>query len=62
MTFNQEQNDKKDKPCIDPGKSQIKWTREKGMGYMTETANIKQKVAGSGSQWAGEAAGKVAAD
>ena len=28
---------------------------------MTETANIKQKVAGRGGQWAGEAAGKVVA-
>ena len=28
---------------------------------MMETANIKQKVAGRGGQWAGEAAGKVAA-
>ena len=62
MTFNQEQNDKKDQPCIDLGKSQIKWTREKGMGYMMETANNKQTVARSGSQWAGEAAGKAPAD
>lgn len=36
--------------------------KRKGHGLYDGDSNIKQKVARRGSQWAGEAAGKMAAD
>lgn len=44
------------------GQESDQMNKRKGHGLYDGDSNIKQKVARRGSQWAGEAAGKMAAD